>query len=87
MVDGPRLQQRSEKRHPTMPARRKMAEVTRNPIADWPAGGRPAREALGASAWPDRWVDRRVRVEKDDTRARGEDGRRRVMRCDAGNAT
>jgi hypothetical protein len=33
------LQQRSEKRQPTMPARRKIAEVTRNPIADYPAGG------------------------------------------------
>jgi hypothetical protein len=38
LVDGPRLQQRSEKRQPTMPARRKIAEVTRNPIADFPAG-------------------------------------------------
>jgi hypothetical protein len=38
LVEGPRLQQRSEKRQPMMPARRKMPEVTRNPIAGLLAG-------------------------------------------------
>jgi hypothetical protein len=33
-VEGPRLQQRSVKREATMPARKNMSVVTRNPIAD-----------------------------------------------------
>jgi hypothetical protein len=42
------LQQRSEKRQPMMPARRKMPEVTRNPIAGWLDGSRDAlRGRLG----------------------------------------
>jgi hypothetical protein len=49
-VEAPRLQQRSEKREATMPMRKKMSVVTRNPIVDelarvclprarWDAGG------------------------------------------------
>jgi hypothetical protein len=45
-VEGPRLQQRSKKREATMPTRKKMSVVTRNPIVD-----ELARVSLPRARW------------------------------------